>query len=34
MREVLAVLMGALDGITWWEQDADEPVPAGSLITP
>ena len=24
--------MGALDGTTWWEQDADEPVLAASLM--
>jgi beta-lactamase class A len=32
VRDVVAVWMGALDGTTWWEQDADEPVLAASLV--
>jgi beta-lactamase class A len=32
VRDVQAVWMGALDGSTWWEQDADEPVLAASLM--
>ena len=32
VRDVLAVWMGALDGTTWWAQDADEPVLAASLM--
>ncbi len=32
VRDVVAVWMGALDGSTWWEQDADEPVLAASLM--
>jgi len=29
---VVAVWLGSLDGTTWWEQDADEPVLAASLM--
>jgi len=32
MRDVIAVWLGGLDGTTWWEQDADEPVLAASLM--
>ena len=32
MPDVVAVWLGALDGTTWWEQDADEPVLAASLM--
>ena len=32
MRDVLGVWLGGLDGTTWWEQDADEPVLAASLM--
>jgi beta-lactamase class A len=32
VRDVVAVWMGSLDGTTWWEQDADEPVLAASLM--
>ncbi len=32
MRDVVGVWMGSLDGTTWWEQDADEPVLAASLM--
>jgi beta-lactamase class A len=32
VRDVVAVWMGSLDGSTWWEQDADEPVLAASLM--
>ena len=32
MRDVVAVWLGGLDGTTWWEQDADEPVLAASLM--
>lgn len=32
MRDVVAVWLGGLDGGTWWEQDADEPVLAASLM--
>ena len=32
MRDVVGVWLGALDGTTWWEQDADEPVLAASLM--
>jgi beta-lactamase class A len=32
VRDVVAVWMGALDGTSWWEQDADEPVLAASLV--
>ena len=28
----MAVWLGSLDGTTWWEQDADEPVLAASLM--
>ena len=28
----MAVWLGGLDGTTWWEQDADEPVLAASLV--
>jgi beta-lactamase class A len=30
--DVVGVWLGALDGTTWWEQDADEPVLAASLM--
>jgi beta-lactamase class A len=30
--DVVGVWMGGLDGSTWWEQDADEPVYAASLM--
>jgi len=32
VRDVVAVWLGGLDGTTWWEQDADEPVLAASLM--
>jgi beta-lactamase class A len=32
VRDVTAVWLGGLDGSTWWEQDADEPVLAASLM--
>lgn len=32
MRDTVAVWLGGLDGTTWWEQDADEPVYAASLV--
>ncbi len=32
MPDVVGVWLGALDGTTWWEQDADEPVLAASLM--
>jgi beta-lactamase class A len=32
MRDVEAVWLGGLDGTTWWERDADEPVLAASLM--
>lgn len=32
MRDVVAVWLGGLDGTAWWEQDADEPVLAASLM--
>ena len=32
MRDVVGVWLGGLDGATWWEQDADEPVLAASLM--
>lgn len=32
MEELVAVWLGGLDGVTWWEQDADEPAYAASLI--
>ena len=32
MRDVVAIWLGGLDGTTWWEQDADEPVLAASLM--
>lgn len=32
MADVVAVWLGGLDGTTWWEQDADEPVLAASLM--
>jgi beta-lactamase class A len=32
VRDVIAVWLGALDGTTWWEQDADEPVLAASMM--
>lgn len=32
VRDVVGVWLGALDGTTWWEQDADEPVLAASLM--
>ncbi len=31
-RDLVAVWLGGLDGSTWWEQDADEPVLAASLV--
>jgi len=31
VRDVVGVWLGGLDGTTWWEQDADEPVLAASL---
>jgi beta-lactamase class A len=32
MRDVVAVWLGGLDGTTWWEQHADEPVYGASLV--
>ncbi|MDX6373124.1 MAG: beta-lactamase class [Nocardioidaceae bacterium] len=32
MRDVVGLWLGGLDGTTWWEQDADEPVLAASLM--
>jgi beta-lactamase class A len=32
VRDVVGVWLGDLDGTTWWEQDADEPVLAASLM--
>jgi beta-lactamase class A len=32
VRDVTGVWLGGLDGTTWWEQDADEPVLAASLM--
>jgi beta-lactamase class A len=32
VRDVVAVWMGGLDGTTWWEQAADEPVLTASLM--
>ena len=32
MRDIVGVWLGALDGTTWWEQDADDPVLAASLM--
>ena len=32
MRDVVAVWLGGLDGVTWWERDAEEPVLAASLV--
>lgn len=32
MPDVVGVWLGALDGTTWWEQDADEPLLAASLM--
>ena len=32
MRDVVGIWLGGLDGTTWWEQDADEPVLAASLM--
>jgi len=32
VRDVIGVWLGGLDGSTWWEQDADEPVLAASLM--
>lgn len=32
MEELVAVWLGGLDGATWWEQDADEPAYAASLM--
>jgi beta-lactamase class A len=32
VRDVVAIWLGGLDGSTWWEQDADEPVLAASLM--
>ncbi|MCW2816575.1 MAG: beta-lactamase [Nocardioides sp.] len=31
-QELVAVWLGGLDGTTWWEQDADEPAYAASLV--
>jgi beta-lactamase class A len=32
VRDVVGVWLGGLDGETWWEQDADKPVLAASLM--
>jgi beta-lactamase class A len=32
MEDVIGVWLGGLDGTSWWEQDADEPVLAASLM--
>src|SRR3954454_13418436 len=32
VRDVVGIWLGSLDGTTWWEQDADEPVLAASLV--
>jgi beta-lactamase class A len=32
VEELVAVWLGGLDGETWWEQDADEPVYPASLV--
>jgi beta-lactamase class A len=32
VRDVVAVWLGSLKGTTWWEQDADEPLLAASLM--
>src|SRR5436190_18916241 len=32
VHDVTAVWLGGLDGTTWWEQEADEPVLAASLM--
>lgn len=32
MADVVGIWLGGLDGTTWWEQDADEPVLAASLV--
>ncbi len=32
MADVVGIWLGGLDGTTWWEQDADEPVLAASLM--
>jgi beta-lactamase class A len=32
VSEVVGVWLGSLSGTTWWEQDADEPVLAASLM--
>ncbi|MFB9313693.1 serine hydrolase [Nocardioides plantarum] len=32
MEQLVAVWLGGLDGETWWEQDADEPAYAASLV--
>ena len=32
MHDVVGIWLGGLDGTTWWEQDADEPVLAASLM--
>ena len=32
MPDVVGVWLGGLDGTTWWERDADEPVLAASLM--
>jgi beta-lactamase class A len=32
VRDTVAVWLGGLDGTTWWEQHADEPVYAASLV--
>ncbi|WP_170286071.1 serine hydrolase [Nocardioides rubriscoriae] len=31
-QELIGVWLGGLDGTTWWEQDADEPAYAASLV--
>ncbi len=31
-HELTGIWLGALDGTTWWEQDADEPAYAASLV--
>lgn len=31
-QELIAIWLGGLDGETWWEQDADEPAYAASLV--
>jgi beta-lactamase class A len=32
VRDVVGIWLGGLDGASWWEQDADEPVLAASLM--